>query len=134
LAAHLLVGLVLVGVLRRVRAGVLRGGPPTRDLHPYEVAYLHGGGRHAIAASVTALRLDGALDVHADGRLVATPPSGGGPRAAGMPRDAAVSGVIGAGRGGSLAGRTADPAVRAARDRLRDGLAAQGMVISPGGR
>ncbi|MEV4007666.1 TIGR04222 domain-containing membrane protein [Actinomadura sp. NPDC049753] len=134
LAAHLLVGLVLLAILRRMRAAVRRGRPPARDLHPYEVAYLRGGGRHAIAASITALRLDGAVDAYADGRLLATEPSASGPRAAGTPLDAAVFGAVAHLRAGTLAELTAEPGVRAALDQLRDGLAAQGMVLAPAGR
>lgn len=120
LAAHILVGLVLLAVLRRMRAELIQGGPPSRELHPYEVAYLHGGGRHAIAASVTALRLDRAVDAYADGGLVATAPVGDGPRAAGKPLDAAVYAAI-VGGGSTLAGLTADAGVRAALDQLRTG-------------
>ncbi|URN00330.1 TIGR04222 domain-containing membrane protein [Actinomadura madurae] len=133
LAAHILVGLVLLAVLRRMRAELIQGGPPSRELHPYEVAYLHGGGRHAIAASVTALRLDRAVDAYADGGLVATAPVGDGPRAAGKPLDAAVYAAI-VGGGSTLAGLTADAGVRAALDQLRDGLVAQGMVVPEGAR
>ncbi|TDD59843.1 TIGR04222 domain-containing membrane protein, partial [Actinomadura darangshiensis] len=134
LAAHILLGLALLAVLRSRRARLRRGGPPMRELHPYEVAYLHGGGRHAIAASVTALRLDRAVDTYADGRLLATGPSGDGPRAAGTPLDGAVFTTIASGRGGTLAELTADEGVRAALDQLRDGLVAQGMVVPEDGR
>ncbi|MEO3823485.1 TIGR04222 domain-containing membrane protein [Actinomadura sp. B10D3] len=134
LAAHILVGIVLLAILRRMRAELVRGGPPGRELHPYEVAYLHGGGRHAIAASVTALRLDRAVDAYADGGLVATGPAGDGPRAAGKPLDAAVYAAIVGGGAPTLARLTADAGVRAALDQLRDGLVAQGMVVPEAAR
>ncbi|MFB4315678.1 TIGR04222 domain-containing membrane protein [Actinomadura sp. 21ATH] len=133
-AAHFLAGLLLLAVLGAVRRRVRRGSPPQREPHPYEIAYMHGGGRHAIAASLTAMRLDGAVDVHADGRLVAVPRAAGGPRAAEMPLDAAVYGALGSGRAGTLAELTAEPGVRAAVGQLRDGLAALGLVVAPAGR
>ncbi|TDD31157.1 TIGR04222 domain-containing membrane protein, partial [Actinomadura sp. KC06] len=133
-AAYVIGGIILIAIARKVRASAMRGAPPTRDLHPYEVAYLHGGGRHAIAASITALRLDGAVDAYADGRMIPLTPSATGPRAAGKPLDTAVFGAIAGGRAGTLAELTAEPGVRAALEQLGDGLVAQGMVIGPDGR
>ncbi|MFI0407160.1 TIGR04222 domain-containing membrane protein [Actinomadura sp. 3N508] len=132
-AGYVLCGIVLIAIARSVRASATRGGPPTRDLHPYEIAYLHGGGRHAIAASITALRLDGAVDTLADGRLIPLTPSAAGPRAAGKPLDTAVFGAIAGRRAGTLAELTAEAGVRAALDQLRDGLIPLGMVIGPAG-
>ncbi|MFI0487710.1 TIGR04222 domain-containing membrane protein, partial [Actinomadura sp. 9N215] len=114
-AGYVLIGILLIAIARRVRASATRGAHPTRDLHPYEVAYLHGGGRHAIAASITALRLDGAVDAYADGRMIPLTPSAAGPRAAGTPLDTAVFGAIASGRAGTLAELTAEPGVQAAR-------------------
>ncbi|WP_171064738.1 TIGR04222 domain-containing membrane protein, partial [Actinomadura soli] len=131
---YVICGIVLVVIARRVRAGAMRGAPPLRELHPYEVAYLHGGGRHAIAASITALRLDGAVDTYADGRMIPLTPSAAAPRAAGKPLDTAVFGAIAGGRAGTLAELTAEPGVRAALDQLGEGLVSQGMVIGPDGR
>ncbi|QKG26496.1 TIGR04222 domain-containing membrane protein [Actinomadura verrucosospora] len=132
LTLHFLVGLVLVAVLWRRRSALLRGTPPTRDLHPYEIAYLQGGGRHAIAASLAALRLDGAVDAHGDGRMAAAPPPSDAPRTAGHPLDGAVFGAIAGGRAGTLAELTADTGVSAALDGLRDGLIEQGLLIRLG--
>ncbi|WUH96474.1 TIGR04222 domain-containing membrane protein [Spirillospora sp. NBC_00431] len=130
LAGHILVGIVLVAMLWSARAKARRGHPPIRELHAYEVAYLHGGARHAIAVSIAALRLDGAVDVSADARLIATGQSAAGPRTAGTPLNAAVLGAIAGDRGATLAEITAEQGVRAAVDQLRDGLVPQGMVVS----
>lgn len=134
LAAHFLAGLGLLALLRRMRAALRRGRPPAREPHPYEVAYLRGGGRHAIAASITALRLDGAVDAYADGRLLAVEPPEDDSRAAGTPLDTAVFWAVAYLRAETLAQVTAEPGVRAAIHGLRDGLAAQGMVLGPSGR
>ncbi|MFI0349793.1 TIGR04222 domain-containing membrane protein [Actinomadura sp. 9N407] len=133
-AGFILIGLVLLALLWSVRKRVREGTPATRDLHPYEVAYLHGGGRHAIAASLTALRLDGAIDAYAHGRFRATGPTANGPRAARMPLDGAIYGAIVGGRAATLARLTAEPGIRAMIEKLRAGLADQGLLIGPGAR
>ncbi|MDL4819905.1 TIGR04222 domain-containing membrane protein [Actinomadura opuntiae] len=134
LALHFLVGLALVAVLWRQRSALVRGTPPTRDPHPYEIAYLQGGGRHAIAASLAALRVDGAVDAHGDGRMTAVPPPSGASRTAGHPLDGAVFEAIAGGRAGTLAELTADTGVSTALDELRDGLIEQGLLIRLGMR
>ncbi|XVQ13660.1 TIGR04222 domain-containing membrane protein [Spirillospora sp. CA-255316] len=107
-----------------------RGRPPSRDPHPYELAYLEGGGRHAITASLVALRLDGAVDAYATGQPVVAGP----PRSATTPLDLAVHHAISGRRTRNLAALASDPGVRAAIKQLRTGLAAQGLVMGDGAR
>ncbi|GAA1814592.1 TIGR04222 domain-containing membrane protein [Actinomadura chokoriensis] len=88
-AVHVLVAVALLMILWGVRRRLVRGRPPTRDLRPYEIAYLGGLDLGAVAASLAALLLDGAIEARADGRLAATGTSSGGP---GEPLDAAIPG------------------------------------------
>ncbi|MBO2461840.1 TIGR04222 domain-containing membrane protein [Actinomadura violacea] len=134
LTLHFLIGLVLAAVVWRRRSALVRGTPPTRDPHPYEIAYLQGGGRHAIAASLAALRTDGAVDAHGDGRLTAARPPSDAPRTADHPLDGAVFTAIAEERAGTLAELTADTGVSSALDGLRDGLIEQGLLIRLGFR
>ncbi|GAA2406821.1 hypothetical protein GCM10010191_13710 [Actinomadura vinacea] len=106
---------------RRLRVG----SAPTRDLHPYELAYLDGGGRHAITAALISLRGLGALDAYATGRIQLT----GRIPAARTPLDGAILGSLRGARMPSVAAVAADPHVRSAIAQLRDGLAAQGALM-----
>ncbi|GLW64459.1 hypothetical protein Arub01_27030 [Actinomadura rubrobrunea] len=126
-----LVVFALLGVLSVVGAAVVRfrlrrGHPPTRPLHPYEVAYLTGGGRHVIAAVLMSLRLDGAVRA-ADrgGDLYVT----GDRRAADTPLDRVVHEAVRTRQARTVAGVAQHAEVKKAIQELRDGLVAQGMVI-----
>jgi uncharacterized protein (TIGR04222 family) len=123
-SVHLGVGAALVAMGQAKRRSAQWGRPPSRDLHPYEVAFLEGGGRHAIAASLMSMRLDGAVDAYADGQVQATGPL----RLANTPLDQTIHRAV-RGPAPTVADITADPSVRAALDQLRDGLAAQGAVM-----
>ncbi|GLW64457.1 hypothetical protein Arub01_27010 [Actinomadura rubrobrunea] len=124
-------GAAILGVLFILVAGVVRfrlrrGHPPTRPLHPYEVAYLTGGGRHAIAASLLSLRLDGAVradrpggDLHVAGER----------RSADTPLDEAVYEAVRNRRARTVAAVAADATVKDAVKALRDGLITQGMIM-----
>lgn len=125
-AVHILVAVALLMILWGVRRRLVRGRPPTRDLRPYEIAYLGGLDLGAVAASLAALLLDGAIEARADGRLAATGTSSGGP---GEPLDAAIRGVLADGRSRTLGELTGEPAVRAELDRLRDGLGEQRLML-----
>lgn len=134
LALYGLIGVLLLVLVLRTKRRMRRGRPAARDLHPYEVAYLHGGRRHAIAAALTALKLDGAVEVLADGRLRATSPVSDGPRAAHTPLDAAVYRAVGVLPDASLAKVTHEGGVLAALEQLRKGLIALGMIVPEGRR
>ncbi|GAA4104883.1 TIGR04222 domain-containing membrane protein [Actinomadura miaoliensis] len=124
-------GAAILGVLSVVIAAVVsfrlrRGHPPTRELHPYEVAYLTGGGRHTIAAVLLSLRLDGAIradqpggDLHVSGER----------RSADTPLDEVVHEAVRSRQARTVAAVTAHETVQEAIKSLRDGLAAQGMVL-----
>ncbi|MGK5555621.1 TIGR04222 domain-containing membrane protein [Actinomadura kijaniata] len=105
---------------------LLAGHPPVRDLHPYEIAYLTGGGRHAVAAALLTLRLDGAVAAGPGGRLTAV----ADPRAATTPLDLAAHHAVRR-AAATVARVTADPGVRRALEGLREGLVQQGVVASP---
>ncbi|RKS74624.1 uncharacterized protein (TIGR04222 family) [Actinomadura pelletieri DSM 43383] len=130
-AGHVAAGIVLLRFLRNAWADVTNGHAPTHDLHPYEVAYLHGDRRHAVATAIAALRLDGFVDAHADGRLTATKPSTADQRAAGAPLDAAIYMALFGGLAWTVHQLNNEKGVRDALDRLHDGLVAEGALIGP---
>ncbi len=124
----LLVALALALTIARrwLAHRLLAGHPPVRDPHPYEIAYLTGGGRHAVAAALLTLRLDGAVIAGPDGRLTAV----ADPRAATTPLDLAVHHAVRRAVA-TVARVTADPGVRQALEGMREGLVQQGMVPPP---
>lgn len=103
------------------------GRDPERDLHPYEVAYLLGEGRRAVAAALTLLRAEGAIEAFAKGRIRVTGPR----RDPGTPLDNAVHRALDSG-GASSPGDVADASqVKKALDELRQGLVREGLILSP---
>ncbi|MGI5321870.1 TIGR04222 domain-containing membrane protein [Actinomadura nitritigenes] len=130
LAVYVLVAAVLLVAPARTRAAVRRGRPPSRDLDPREVAYLRGGEPAAAAVAMAALKLDEAIEIHADGRI--SP----GERAPGdgAPLDAALHAALAGSADPTLPGLAADPGVREAFGRLRGDLAAQGALVSEDAR
>ncbi|MBO2452526.1 TIGR04222 domain-containing membrane protein [Actinomadura barringtoniae] len=130
LIAYASAGVVCLVLALAVRIAVRGGHPATREIHPYEASYLTGGGRHAIATSLMALRLDGAVDVTPDGQVWAAGPL----RTATTPLDQAIHAAVQRGEGGTTARLTVDDGVRQAIEDLRDGLAVQGLALSKSGR
>ncbi|MFC6886349.1 TIGR04222 domain-containing membrane protein [Actinomadura yumaensis] len=115
---------VLVVLTRRLCAP---GRDPARDLHPYEVAYLLGEGRRAVAAALTLLRAEGAIEAYDKGKIRVT----GSRRDPGTPLDDAVHRALASG-GASSPGDVADsPQVKTALDELRQGLSREGLLLSP---
>lgn len=127
LAGYLAVAVlvVVVGTIhqRRVMAGRWTFGADRID--PEQAGYLNGGTNLALYTAIGGLRGAGAIDVDARRRLVATgaPPAGAGelPRAV---HAAAATPV-------TLPALGADPRVRAALDRVRQGLESSGLALSP---
>jgi hypothetical protein len=73
----------------------IRGGRRSeRELHPYEVAYLIGGPRRAIATAVAGLRADDAIEASEDGQLCVT----AAPRVMRTPLDTAIHNTVQAGK------------------------------------
>lgn len=131
LAAYLCLGLGVLSLQLLLRARLRRGRPPVRDPGTHELAYLLGGEPRAIGVSISALRLDLAVDAFADGRLLASRPGPGSPRTASAPLDEAVFAAIAEGRAAALDDLAGDPAVEAELDRLREGLVEQGLLTDP---
>lgn len=108
-----------------IRSG--RGGGPARELHPYEVAYLIGGRRRAVATAVAGLHADGAIETFARRRLRVT----AAPKTMRTPLDIAVHDAIGSGRADTARTlQTADDVMRAL-DGIRDGLVRDGLAPGP---
>ncbi|MFF0523918.1 TIGR04222 domain-containing membrane protein [Actinomadura nitritigenes] len=125
LAVYALVAAVLLVAPARTRAAVRQGRPPTRDLDPREVAYLRGGEPAAAAVAMATLKLDEAIEVHADGRIS---PGETAPRG-GAALDAALHAALAESADPTLPGLAAEPGVRDAFGRLRGDLAAQGLLV-----
>ncbi len=113
----------LLGLVMRHRLRV--GRLPSRDLHPYELAYLEGGPRLVVAAVLAGLRLSGAVASRPGGSLQ----TGGVPVAARSPLDEAVLKAAGRGvRTGDLAEHSL---LRPRMAELREGLRAEGLLLGP---
>lgn len=116
----------LLGLATRHR---LRAGrTPSRELHPYELAYLEGGPRLVVASILAGLRLSGAVSAQPGGSLR----TGGVPVASRSPLDEAVLKAAGrAVRTGDLADHSL---LRPRLEELRDGLRAEGLLLGPDDR
>jgi uncharacterized protein (TIGR04222 family) len=108
-----------------LRQWARRGRPSVRELHPYELAYLAGGGGRAIAAAVAALRMDGAIEPAEHGKLRVT----GQAPAAQSPLDQAILSEIE--QDASLNRLRLRYSVRQAVDGLEDGLVRDGLISGP---
>jgi uncharacterized protein (TIGR04222 family) len=111
-------------ILVVIRSG--RGRGSARELHPYEVAYLIGGRRRAVATAVAGLHVDGAIETFSR-RLCAT----AAPETMRTPLDIAVHDAISSARANTA--RTLETAddVRRALDGIRDGLVRDGLAPGP---
>jgi uncharacterized protein (TIGR04222 family) len=106
----------------------IRGGRRSeRELHPYEVAYLIGGPRRAIATAVAGLRADDAIEASEDGQLCVT----AAPRVMRTPLDTAIHNTVQAGKVTSAQTLRVGYEVRQAVDQLRDVLVRDGLAVGP---
>jgi uncharacterized protein (TIGR04222 family) len=126
------VGIVAIIVIPIVFRQFIRGLPgrgPTRDLDPYEVAYL-AGGAGSVAQVLLAGQVDsGALRVDSAGRVSETDRAARtGPHAAALDRISPVGMPDGLTTAAICGKLKSDPCVA----RIRDGLRANGMMISAG--
>ncbi|WFE52825.1 TIGR04222 domain-containing membrane protein [Micromonospora sp. WMMD1155] len=114
---------VAVAVYHRVRLAAGSTTAPTADaLGPQQVAYLNGGPRLAVHAALGGLRGSGAIGVRPDRRLTT---AGAAPTGL-TPLEQAVHWA--AHQHARVADLPKDERVRAALDRLRDGLEHRGLL------
>lgn len=129
-----LLGFSLTAVVLWALALVLRrwgreGRMPVRALHAYELAYLDGGPRRTVTASLAALRQAGTIEAVPGGALRLT---GAPPPAMCTPLDQAIlQAVAGKAKTRDLARH---PFVRPCLDQVRAALAAEGLLNGPGAR
>ncbi|SEF47128.1 TIGR04222 domain-containing protein [Thermomonospora echinospora] len=130
LLIYVAAAIVLLGAALAARRWACRGRPPQGDLDAYELAYLVGGMRRAVAASVAALRAEGAINVARKGKLRDVRE----PQTSRTELDQAVFAEVrhldrpGVRQIGNMS------KVRAAADRIRDGLVAKGLLAGPAER
>ncbi|GAB3694549.1 hypothetical protein GCM10027589_58710 [Actinocorallia lasiicapitis] len=116
------VGLFVVALVIRRKAAA--GRTPVRELHQYELAYLAGGERRAIAASLSGLRAGQAVTAAKHGILSLVAP----PRMTLYPLDEAV--LDGVRANISTGGLPHRPQVKAALSVIRKHLVAEGMLLT----
>lgn len=110
-----------------LRRWVSQAGPMQRELHPYEVAYLIGGPRHAVATAVAGLRADGAIECVGNRELRASDR----PRTMRTPLDSAIYETLRAGMVTDTRSLEHTPEVRRGTDDLANRLIAAGLAAGP---
>ncbi|GIF77538.1 TIGR04222 domain-containing membrane protein [Asanoa siamensis] len=127
-AGYLLLSVAAVVATARARAVIARGRGGDHRLGPHQVAFLTGGPRLAVNASLAWLRRAGAIGVAPGGRIAAA-----GPLPAGAtPLDGALHDA--AGPGTRVRQLHVDPAVERALGGLRVALERDGLLLSRGRR
>lgn len=124
---YLLAMVVVVAATIIIRRAIHGGRDAARELHPYEVAYLIGGGRRAVATAVAGLRADGAVETSGDGHLRAI----AAPRTMRAALDLAVHETLVRGLVTTARTLVAGEKVQRAVEGIHDTLVRDGLVASP---
>ncbi|MDX6743178.1 TIGR04222 domain-containing membrane protein [Actinocorallia sp. A-T 12471] len=128
LALYVLLGILVIGFVLGLRRWLAAGTDLPGDMSAPELAYLAGGERRAIAASLAALRLSGSVASAPGGKVIATGPAPVGA----APLDHAVLYAAGAGTRSNQLLR--NPAVAQELRAVRAALVARGQLLGPAER